>query len=513
MEPSLSGTSSRFHAVWQRIRPYWWLAMLLISGWWTVLAAQQISTASIKGDATQNLEIAISLYQDGKFNLHKVPTALREPLPIAATALYFLASGRDSSLLSMKNLHVGEHARFVKLHNLGWVFLGLMGTWLLFNELTGTRWWGGLAAGASFIFFFNNVYVVDSLYTELHTAVLMIFVAWLMLLASRRQSGTLWLASGVGMGLLCLTKSAFLYISLVTIALMLVVMLLKRKGVRRPWLAALLMAMGLTCTIAPWMVRNQMLFDSPQISTGRGGWVLYKRALLNQMTDEEFRLAFALFGPRLYLHLMSGTSLAITPEDHKMRSGRLSRLYAGKSDFSTDDMLAQGKGEPDRAHSLYRKTSALHIKLSREMEQAGHPFPEQAADEKMQAMALQMIAEHPLSHLKLTGLMFWRGTWSFPPQLDIPLLPEGRWRAFFIESLNAVAMLALLVCFAYALIRRNVRLLAFTALPVLMMAFYTLLSQNLPRFFAPAQPMMLMAVLLLLFHALRSRPARTSLHE
>jgi hypothetical protein len=74
-------------------------------------------------------------------------------------------------------------------------------------------------------------------------------------------------------------------------------------------------------------------------------------------------------------------------------------------------------------------------------------------------------------------------------------------------------MLALLICFAYALIRRNVRLLAFTVLPVLMMAFYTLLSQNLPRFFAPAQPMMLMAVLLLLFFPLRSRPARSSLDE
>jgi hypothetical protein len=191
----------------------------------------------------------------------------------------------------------------------------------------------------------------------------------------------------------------------------------------------------------------------------------------------------------------------------------MSRLFAGASAFSYDDMVAQAHGEPDRAISLYRKTSAMHNKLAREMKQAGHPFPEQAADKQMQSLAMGMLAEHPIAHLKLTSLMFWRGMWSFPPQLDIPLLPEGRWRAVFIESLNALAVLALLVCFAYALIRRDVRLLAFTVLPVLMMAFYTLLSQNLPRFFAPAQPMMLMAVLLLLFHAMRSRPERTSLHE
>lgn len=511
MDLSRSGaSSSRIRSMWQGVRPYWWLAMLLIAGWWTVQAAQQISTANIRGDAAQNLKIAISLASHGKFDLDGAPTDLREPLPIAAFALHILASGREPGQITMGDLRGGESARFVKMHNLVWVFLGLVGTWLLFNELTATRWWGGLAACASFLFFFNNAYVVDSLYTELHAGVLMIVVSWLLLLASRRQTGLLWLATGVGMGLLCLTKSAFLYITLVAIALMVAVMLWQRKGGHRPWFAAFLMTLGLTCTIAPWMVRNQWLFDSPQISAGRSGWVLYKRALLNQMTDEEFSLAFALFGPNLYLNLVSGTSLHIEPEDHKTRSGRISRLYAGSSEFSTDDKLAQGRGDPDLAVSLYRKTSALHVKLSREMKQAGHPHPERAADHTMQAMAIRMIAANPLAHLRLTSLMFWRGTWSFPPQMDIPLFPEGRWRSVFIESLNAVAMLALLVCFSYALIRRNVRLLAFTILPVLMMAFYTLLSQNLPRFFAPAQPMMLMAVLLLLFHA-RRWFARTAL--
>src|SRR5690606_35370272 len=168
--------------------------------------------AVFEGGATLNLETSVRRYQHCEVNLHRLPTALREPLPVAVTALYLLASGRDKSELTMKHLHVGEGARFVKLHNLGWVFLGLVTTWLLFNELTGTRWWGCIASGASFIFFFNNVYVVDSLYTELPTAVLMMVVAWLLLLASRHQRGPLWLAAGVGMGLLCLTKSAFLYI-------------------------------------------------------------------------------------------------------------------------------------------------------------------------------------------------------------------------------------------------------------------------------------------------------------
>ncbi len=515
MHPS-PAEGNAFLTFQKRIGPFWWLVMLVLTGYWTLLSAQNISTANIKGDAGQNLDIAAQIYQTGEFSMHMPsglePTNLREPLPILVTALYFMASGRQPDQLTFRNLRTGEPARFVKMHNLGWVFIGLVTVWLLFNALTSTRWGGGLAAGITFIFFFNNPYIVDSLYTELATSVLMLVVSGLMLLAYQRRNSLLWLATGLGMGLLCLTKSAFLYIALVAIVLMAAVMLVQRHERSRPLIAAGLMALGLVVTTAPWMIRNQIMFDSAQISSGRGGWVLYKRALLNQITPEEFRLAFTLFGPRSYQALVEDTSLALKPEDAKLRTGRMSRLFAGASEFSYDDMVAQAHGEPDRAISLYRKTSAMHNKLARELKQAGHPFPEMAADKQMQSMAMGMLAEHPLAHLKLTSLMFWRGMWSLPPQLDIPLLPGGRWRAVFIESLNGLAVLALLGYFAYALIRQNIPLLAFTALPVLMMAFYTLLSQNLPRFFAPTQPMMLMAVLLLLFHALRPRSGRTSLH-
>jgi len=486
--------------------------MLVLSGYWTLLASQQISTANIKGDATQNLDIAVNLYQHGEFALstadaHK-PTDLREPLPILVTTLYLLASGRDADQITLRNLRAGEPARFVKLHNAAWVFLGLTATWLLFNELTATAWAGGLAAWAAFVFFFNNPYVVDSLYTELAAAVLMIGVSGLLLLACRRPGNWLWLTIGVGLGLLCLTKSAFLYIAIVTIVLMFLAMMLEGSGRNRPWLAAALMTLGLTCTAAPWMIRNQLLFDSPQISSGRSGWVLYKRALLNQMTPEEFKHAFTLFGPQWYRDMVAGSTLEIRPEDFKQPQGRLSRLFAGTSAFSGSDILAQQRGDPDQAISLYRKTSALHVKLVQEQQLAGHPHPELAADRLMQSMAFRMLAEHPLAHLKLTSLMFWRAMWSFPPYMDISPVPEGHWRSRVIETLNAVAMLALLACFAVALLRQNLRLLAFTVLPVLMMAFYTLLSQNLPRFFAPAQPFMLMAVLLVLFQVPRMRPSK-----
>ena len=101
--------------------------MLVLSLYWTVLTSQHISTANIKGDATQNLDIAVNLYQHGEFSLHvagsRTPTALREPLPIFITALYLMVSGRAADQLTKPILRTGEPARFVKMHNTGWVFL------------------------------------------------------------------------------------------------------------------------------------------------------------------------------------------------------------------------------------------------------------------------------------------------------------------------------------------------------------------------------------------------------
>ena len=493
----------------QRTQPLWWVAMLLLAAWFTGLNARHISTSNISADAFQNLDIAIQIRQTGTFTLHTpdgvVPTSLREPLPIFVVAVYLMAPIWDNTSMDIHTLRQGEPARMVKLHNLGWVFLGLVGSWLIFAELTATRWWGALAMTTTHVFFFNNPYLIDTFYTELVTAVLLLLVSGLAMLATRRQNPWLWLGTGIGMGLLCLTKSAFLYIALVTIVLLGTVMLWRRSSAYRPVLATALMTIGLACTVAPWMVRNQLLFDSAQISSGRSGWVLYKRALLNQMTPEEFRLAFALFGPKSYQRLVAGTSLGAQPDDAKTRSGRLARLYAGRSEFSGSDIEAQIAGEPDRAVTLYRKTSALHVKLARELKAAGHPLPDVEADRRMQAMALRMLADHPLSHLKVSMLMFWRGMWSFQPRMDVPFVPPGEARATFIEALNAAVVMALLGGFGWALVRRNLKVLAFTALPVVMMAFYTLLSQNLPRFFVPAHPFMLLALLWILYTVLVKR--------
>ncbi|PPD31406.1 MAG: hypothetical protein CTY21_12125 [Methylomonas sp.] len=492
---------------------FWWAGLLLICLLLTLLSARQISTDNIKGDALQNLDIALALHHHQTFARITEdglkPTNLREPFPIMLTAAYLTLSGKDENYLKIGNLRAGEPARFVKLHNLAWVFFGLIASWLLFSEITNNRFAGLLSVGGCFLFFFNNPYIVDSLYTELAAGVLLLWVAWSLMKALRKNGSAQWIVVGMVMGLLCLTKSAFLYIAPPVILLIAFWSRTQNNAAPQPRskdriVRALLMGIGVLVMVAPWMYRNQMVFESAQITSGRSGWVLYKRALLNQMSDEEFRGAFSLFGPTLYRDLVKGTSLEVKVEDVKLKSGRLSRLYSGLSEYSRDDLRAQSRGEPENAVSLYRKTSALHVKLTKRMEQEGQRHPSLAADRLMQTQGMAMIMDDPVRHLTMSSLMLWRGFWNIPPQLDIPLLNNSRHKTKIIELLNLFMGISLFAVFIFSFMKRNGALLALTATPVLMIMFYTFLSQNIPRFFAPAHPIMVISVLVIL-HCIYAR--------
>lgn len=485
---------------------FWWAIMLIACLALTALSARQISTNNIKGDALQNLDISLNLYHHKSFarsNGKKIHlTNFREPIPALVTSTYFALSGKDTSYLTISNLRTGDPAKFVKLHNLGWVFLGLIASWLLLNEVTKTRLGGGFAAAACYLLFFNNIYIVNSLYTELATGVFLLWVAWLMVKATQTLRLSHFLISGIVLGLLCLTKSAFLYVApliILTIVFRPKAMIdgdQKKRFYERA-VRALFMTCGTLIIVAPWMVRNHMLFDTAQITSGRSGWVLYKRALLNQMTAEEFRGGFAVFGPDLYRHLVKDTFLSVEPEDMTSKHGRFRRLYAGPSEFSQEDLRAQTFGKPENAISFYRKTSATFIKLSDQMKKQGLPHPELLADKMMQAEAKDMILSDPMRHLVMGSLMFWRGFWNLSSNIDIPLLNSFKYKTYTINVINAVLGVSLIVIFLSSFLKRNAVGLSLTIAPILMMAFYTSVSQNLPRFFAPTVPIMIVSTLMI----------------
>lgn len=492
-------------ALWKTVEKWWWGFMLIACLAMTLPTAKLIQNDSIKGDATQSLAIAYSLYTDGSFAIDGPPhnglTNFREPLPPMVTAIYLKLFEKVNTPYTLKSLQGGEHARFVKMQNLLWVFLGLIGTWLLFNAMISSRarLAGALPTFVVFVFYFNSVYTINTLYTELNTAVMLIWLSLLLVKALQTPSLTRWLGIGLLLGMLSLTKALFVYVAPVLIIFLWIFNAVKTnrpEKIPRVATASAVMFLGMAILVAPWMVRNQILFGSPQLTEGRSGWVLYKRALLNDMSDDEFTRGFTLWGPRIYQDLVSNTSLDLKPEEVKTWNGPLRRLYYGRSEFTANDLEAQKKGAPEQAVTLYRKTSAVYVQLERIFERAGYPNPIYAGDKVMQTVALERIAANPFGHLKMSVLMFWRGIWCFSPFIDLPPLETTDQKRYLVEALNLLSILSLFYFFFHGLVRGKFAWIALATPSILMMAFYTLLSQNLPRFFVPAQPLMMLSLML-----------------
>lgn len=507
--------AARLLALWSRHAI--WLALLLA----TVLAwhsVRHVTGDNIKADARQNLSIAFNLAERGAFSESHLdrpaqPSNLREPLPIWVVAAYLeLLEPPGQHAESVFDLVVGANAVFLKRHNAGWVFLAVLGCWVLFHALTGSHLGAFVASLLVYALFLDSPHLVNTLYTELPASALLIWSAWFLVRASVRQTWRSWLLAGVVLGLLALTKAIFLYAAAGCLLVLAGVQLTGPGGARAGWPAALrvalALAIGLSVATGPWMVRNWVNFGSLEITEGRGGWVLYKRFLLNGMTDDEYKGAFAVYGPATFRDLVAGSSWAFSRDDVIRRGGRLSRLHIGASEFQDADLQAQHAGRPDLAVSYYRQTSATAVQLRDRHAALGDPFPRIQADHDMRNMAIAGIKQDLGRHLQVSLLMAWRGFWSFPTQVLLPLQPERQVPSRLIEGLNLVAGLSLYAVFVLGLLRWRPVWLAFSVVPLGLIGLYALLSQSLPRFTAPANPLILMAFLLLVHAAWRRLLAR-----
>lgn len=483
------------------------IGLLLLCTVLTLLSARQIDGGSIKGDATQNLHIAHNLLHTGRFTLlshpDAPPTSFREPLPPAVLALYLKLMTPPGQTMGFESLHYGENTRFVKLSNLLWIFLGLLGSGLLFRQLCAQRWMALPAMALTAIFFFHNKVVINSLYTELPAGTFLLWSSWALLRAMASPTRKRLLLAGALCGLLCLTKAVFLYAAPLVMLLTAWLWLRGPQQTAPPRYAAGLrfgglMLLGFALVVGPWLLRNQLLLNSLEVSSGRSGYVLFKRALLDQISDAEFKAGFYLFGPNVYQQAVAGTSLQLLPGEATRRDGRAARLNGAASEFLLSDKSALYAGRPDHVVSFYNRSAAVYVQLVKIFKAGHHPQPEAAADRLMQKVALRYMLAHPLDHLKTSVLLFWRGFWCISPISNIPFTPNREAAKDIIFVTNVASGLALLVVFGLGLRRTQHRLAVMAALPLAMMGVYTLLSQNLPRFTAPALPLMLLSLLWML---------------
>ena len=470
------------------------------------LAASQITGARIHKDGQENLMLARNIARSGIFSLdHQTPlkpTNQREPLPPLVVAAHLQGLDRVAPEITKGELGQGKAAYWLKVSNLYWVALGVLGTVLLAQSLTRSLPLILLMMGLVGYLFLALPQVVDSLYTELQAGVLLIWSTWLLLMAWSRPGRRWPLLLGVSLGLLTLVKGVFLYVFPVLMAAEFVGVILGYSNRLRLLQRPFLLLLGMLIPLAPWLLRNWLVLGQAQF-TQRGGHVLLTRAVKNRMSQAELPGALYFWGPSLYQKTSSLLGLGATRVDFQS-GGRFQHLNREASaDFYQADVRAQQEGRPEAAVSYYHKAAAQLERYRFEAIAAGHPKPDAAADRGARRQAVMMIQEQPIRHLWMSGVFAWRGIWSQPNQ-GVHFKSNGLY-VIIKDAIAGLSYAALMLLFVLGLLRRHLPLIALTLLPVFLIAFYALFTHGLARYNSPAIPLMLISLVLVID---RVRPRR-----
>jgi len=437
-----------------------------LCGYWF----SQITGSEVKNDASQNLTLALNLQRNHVISMDWEPpyrpSMHREPVPVATTALAAAMVDAVFGKADLSEHFAGDRARYLKYQNVLWLILlwtGVFFTAYWFTSSFALSLAGAVWATLPFSSGLSDT-TVDSLCTELPAAALLVIASAWLVVGTRQGRPWFFVASGFCFGLLALTKAAVLYVFLGLVALLLLCYAaIGDHAVRGQRVkATVAMVLAFAAVVLPWMYRNLDQLGDFQIS-GRGGGILMSRALLNQMSWEEYRGTFYAWGRRP-LRPFIGRILGFPPSDLE-RGGRLARLNddLGTADFHRDDMAAVLAGDPDAALSYNMRGWAENVKIQRELEQAGHANPEVEADRLLQERALPMIKEDMGRHLAMT----------------VPLIYRG----------STVSFAFLALALGYCLLRRDYALSLFIVPALALLGFYALLSNVfISRYELPALP-------------------------
>lgn len=381
----------------------------------------------------------------------------------------------------------------MKVGNIPWVFLGLLGVALLSFSLTGSFLFVVAMLLLQTLFFFGLPFFVDTLYTELQAGVLLIWSSWLLLMAVQSSRLKWFFAAGLSMGLLTLTKGVFLYVVPVSIMLLAGLFVVQDSltlGLKR----CIVMLAGFSLLTLPWMVRNKLVTGHFEL-TQRGGHVLLTRAIKNNMTPDEVRGALYLWGPSFYQKLSAPLGFGAVPEDFQL-GGRFQHLNREGSNFKSSDLKAQSEGNPEAAISYYRKAASELSRYVMQAQAEGSSHPQRDGDDHAKRQAKSLILSNPQRHVLMTAPFFWRGIWSQPNQ---GLLVKNSPIYVLVKDLLALfSILALYAVFVLGVLRRNLTYIAISLLPVLMVSFYAAVTHNIPRYPSAAIPLMLTCLALLI---------------
>ncbi len=398
-----------------RVGPLQWVVVAIITVALTAVSLALTTGASIDLDAAQNLQMAINVSHFGVMSLDENPpynrTMYREPLPVATSAAAVQIVDHFYGKTDSAQYFSGDRAKYIKYQNTLWAILLWAAVLAATRWFTGSFWFSVCAGLLAVKPFLNGVSAegVNNLYSEMPAAVLMICASFSLAFAVARARAWPMVTAGLCFGLLTLTKAATLY---VFIGLVLVLLFSYARGetqagrLRRFSLIIVLVG-TFAIVVAPWIARNVQAFGRPLISD-RGGFVLYTRALMDQVTPIEYRGSFYVWA-RPPLQPYVGEMLGFGPRDMEP-GGRLERLAGGVPGTAVYDRgrAAEIAGLPENTISFYHRARAERIRLEREFKRNHDPISDVSADGMLQREALLLIKGDIWANLAMVVPLLWR---------------------------------------------------------------------------------------------------------
>ena len=470
----------------KKIAPIFLLVILLML---CIKATMKIDAMPISGDGFDNIKLSYHLafhnvismgYKDENGQL--MPSNLREPLPILLSAVWIKSIPILANSNSFDDLIHGKKLILLKVQNVIYVALTIIGTFLFAYEIlksyTNSKVSLFVSAIAALISFYCiHIIYVTTLLTEFQAAFLIVWFSWSWLKAWHSRSNYWYVTSGILLGCLILTKAAFLYISIVSITFIFLFIALFVNDKKSSLKQLLILVLALV-TIAPWYIRNYISIGVWELAQ-RGPVVLMTRAYKSNLTADEFKGAFYAYAP-LSLKKVMRNITGFSAID-RFDGGRLQRL----SRFPAGDSVKRDLGDEDGAISYYMKATThfnnIHKKYSQKIKD---PIKARiAADHVAQNEAIEMIKTNMIGHLKSTLVFAWRGAW---PCNTV----DGRWSAgakltrqpIWQEILPFLGLISIFAFFINGVFKKNAPVVITTLFGVSTFIFYSLATHFIPRY-------------------------------
>ncbi|HEU5464722.1 MAG TPA: hypothetical protein VFV82_11380 [Candidatus Binatia bacterium] len=160
------------------------LAIIIPASVFTALLNHRLTDAPNIDDASQNLRAAYNLAYNGIFSKDaelRRPDNYREPLPVAALALYIKMDPRLSSGQSNISINRSSAVLAVKEHNLFWAFLCLVGLGAIVFASVRPPWLALIAVVAAdtltYVYFLKRDEIINRTLTEIQAAPLLVWFA------------------------------------------------------------------------------------------------------------------------------------------------------------------------------------------------------------------------------------------------------------------------------------------------------------------------------------------------